>query len=154
VCLGFDVIVGFPGETDEEFAQTLALLESLEFTYLHVFPYSPRKGTRAFAMEGRVADAEIKRRGAVLRTLARAKREAFYRSHVGQTVTVLAERFLNEGAGAQKRLVRARTANYIEVDLEWQGSLPVTQIPVRLVGWDGERLTAEVLTTQAVENNQ
>jgi threonylcarbamoyladenosine tRNA methylthiotransferase MtaB len=154
VCLGFDVIVGFPGETEAEFNETLALLEALDFCYLHVFPYSPRKGTRAFEMEGRVADVEIKRRGAVLRTLAREKREAFYRSHVGQTTTVLAERFLNEGAGAQKRLVRARTANYIEVDLEWQGSLPVTQIPVRLVGWDGERLTAEVLTTRAVENNQ
>lgn len=154
VCLGFDVIVGFPGETQAEFDETLTLLESLEFSYLHVFPYSPRKGTRAFGMDGRVADAEIKRRGKALRALAHKKREAFYRKHVGQTAAVLAERFVNDDVDAQERVVRARTANYIEVELPWRGPLPVTQIPVRLVGWDGERLTAEALTTQALENNQ
>jgi threonylcarbamoyladenosine tRNA methylthiotransferase MtaB len=87
--LGADVIVGFPGETEDEFQQTVDLLTGLPLAYLHVFTYSPRTGTPAAAMPGQL-DHEVKiARNHVLRALSEAKRAAFARSVVGQTLEVV-----------------------------------------------------------------
>jgi threonylcarbamoyladenosine tRNA methylthiotransferase MtaB len=87
--LGADVLVGFPGETEDDFAATVALVEALPFTYLHVFPYSPRRGTEAAGCPDRVPTAEVSRRAAVMRALGEAKAEAFRRALVGRVEEVL-----------------------------------------------------------------
>src|SRR5207237_3483358 len=87
--LGGDVIAGFPGETEQDAAATEALIDALPFTYLHVFPYSERRGTEAADRPGRVERATIARRAARLRALGAAKSAAFRRSLVGRTDDVL-----------------------------------------------------------------
>jgi threonylcarbamoyladenosine tRNA methylthiotransferase MtaB len=89
--LGADVIVGFPGESDEDFAETRALVEELPFTYLHVFPYSTREETHAASLDGRVHSTVKAERSQVLREIARAKGEAYRRSRVGQAAEIVVE---------------------------------------------------------------
>jgi threonylcarbamoyladenosine tRNA methylthiotransferase MtaB len=89
--LGADVIVGFPGETDEQFDQTYGFLEEHPFTYLHIFPFSPRPGTSALRLPARVASSEISRRARVLKELDRAKRLAFRKKHIGSMQRVIPE---------------------------------------------------------------
>ena len=85
VAIGADVIVGFPEEGEREFEETLAFVEALPITHLHVFRYSPRPGTRSaeVALERPTASGAIRRRAERLRALGEAKREAFERSLVG-----------------------------------------------------------------------
>src|SRR5262245_2301452 len=87
--LGADVIAGFPGETDGDFADTMALVDALPFSYLHVFPYSPRKGTEATRLPGSLDPRTIARRSRALREAAGAKREAFRRGLIGRVEEVL-----------------------------------------------------------------
>ncbi len=89
--LGADVIVGFPGETDRHFAHTVQLVEALPLSYLHVFPYSPRPGTRAAAMEGRIVGETLKKRTRMLRDLGRRKKRTFQERFVGAVLEVLVE---------------------------------------------------------------
>lgn len=91
LAVGADVLVGFPGETDACFLSTYCLLESLPLAYLHVFSFSPRPGTRAAVMKGRVPPAVIRIRSALLRQLDRAKRLAFMGRFVGTVRPVLLE---------------------------------------------------------------
>jgi len=117
--LGADVIVGHPGERDEDFDATMALVGSLPFSYLHVFPYSDRKGTEAARRPGHVPAPIIRQRGARLRALAREMNLAFRRRMVGQRrdVVVLAERERETG-----RLL-GLTGNYVEVVFDGPGDL-------------------------------
>ena len=126
ICLGFDVIVGFPGESGDDFRETVELLESLPVAYLHVFPFSPRKGTRAYTMGGRVPEAEVGRRARVLRELSARKREAFWQSHGGRILPALAEGTAGDG------WLRLRTRNYIPVRAPWDGEPPGHEVLVRL----------------------
>jgi threonylcarbamoyladenosine tRNA methylthiotransferase MtaB len=87
--LGADVLVGFPGETEADFRATVSLVEALPFTYLHVFPYSPRNGTDAATRADRVDAATLTRRAAVMRTLGATKAAAFRRSLGGRVEEVL-----------------------------------------------------------------
>lgn len=89
--LGTDLMVGFPGESDAQFANTLAAATDLPFSYLHVFAYSERPGTAAAKMAAAVPPATIKSRSKTLAELSRAKRLAFYQRYVGRTVEVLFE---------------------------------------------------------------
>ena len=107
VCLGADVLVGLPGEDENAFEETKALLKGLPISYLHVFPYSPRPGTRAAAMTGRPDGKTVKQRAARLRELGRVKREAFWQSQVGQTLR-----------GVTEQDGRARSDNYCLVKLD------------------------------------
>ncbi len=126
ICLGFDVIVGFPGESEEDFRDTVELLESLPVAYLHVFPFSPRRGTRAYTMGGRVPEAEVGRRARVLRDLSARKREAFWRGQIGRVGRALAEGAAGEG------WLRLRTRNYVPVRARWEGEPPGHEVLVRL----------------------
>jgi threonylcarbamoyladenosine tRNA methylthiotransferase MtaB len=110
LALGCDVIAGFPGESAEEFAETLALLEALPVSYLHVFPFSARPGTLAAGMPGQVSAAEKARRAAALRQLANRKRKAFYQSRVGSTVEVVLE-----GRDRMTGLLKGLSDNYVPV---------------------------------------
>ncbi|EKY21677.1 tRNA methylthiotransferase YqeV [Capnocytophaga sp. oral taxon 326 str. F0382] len=87
-CIGVDVIVGFPGETDEHFLETYHFLNELDISYLHVFTYSERDNTEAVLMDGVVPDAVRAKRSKMLRGLSAKKRNAFYESQLGKEKTV------------------------------------------------------------------
>ncbi len=91
LALGTDVIAGFPGETESNFTNTVELIESVPFAYLHVFPYSDRPGTAASAMKGKVPADIVNRRAAVLRETGARKRRAFAESYIGKPLSVLIE---------------------------------------------------------------
>ena len=91
IAVGIDVIVGFPGETESAFTNTLRLVEGLPVSYLHVFPYSKRPGTPAAAMPDQVPDTEKKRRAERMRDVGIAKRRAFAERFIGTPLTVLIE---------------------------------------------------------------
>ncbi|NOZ61102.1 MAG: tRNA (N(6)-L-threonylcarbamoyladenosine(37)-C(2))-methylthiotransferase MtaB [Calditrichaeota bacterium] len=108
--LGTDVIVGFPGETEEHFQNTVEIIESLPFTYLHVFSYSVRPGTAAAKFSEQVDSETIKRRSETLRKIGKQKKQEFYRSFVGKTVRVLWETKTEDGwmTGLTAEYVRAK----------------------------------------------
>jgi threonylcarbamoyladenosine tRNA methylthiotransferase MtaB len=109
--LGTDLMVGFPGEGEREFANTKSLLADLPFTYCHVFSFSKRPGTAAARMTNRVRSATAKERSRTLVELARAKRLAFYQQRVGRTVQVLFETRDSDGRWT------GLTGNYIRTGL-------------------------------------
>ena len=87
-----DLIAGFPGESDEEFAETMEFLKKCEFSYVHCFPYSARPGTKAAAMEGQISREEKERRVMLARALTTQMQRTYLKSCVGQTLPVLFER--------------------------------------------------------------
>jgi threonylcarbamoyladenosine tRNA methylthiotransferase MtaB len=111
LCLGADVIAGFPGETDEKFEQTLQLIDTLPLSYLHVFPFSRRNGTPASQFSDQVREATIRERAETLRTLGKKKRRAFYESYLGRALSVLVEDRRDKRTGMWKGLSR----NYIPI---------------------------------------
>jgi threonylcarbamoyladenosine tRNA methylthiotransferase MtaB len=107
--IGADLIVGFPGETDDDHHATLALVEQLPFTYLHVFAYSERPGTAAAKLTGEVPPAVMKERSRELRALGAKKNAAFRTAHIGKTLHVLT---LNKQFAAE---TEALSDNYLKV---------------------------------------
>ncbi len=108
-CIGVDVIVGFPGETEEKFLETYNFLAELPISYLHVFTYSERDNTEAVEMEGVVPIAERKRRNKMLRILSEKKKMAFYQTQIGKTLPVLWEHEEKNG------MMYGFTDNYVRV---------------------------------------
>jgi threonylcarbamoyladenosine tRNA methylthiotransferase MtaB len=111
--IGVDVLVGFPGESDAAFENTFELIDSLPVSYLHVFPFSPRKSTPAYSMPEKVKDPLIKARAARMRALGEMKRQRFYDTLSGRTVEVLVEGAVDAAIG----LYRGRTSNYVPVNI-------------------------------------
>ena len=109
--LGADVIAGFPGEREEDFEESVNLIRSLPLTYLHVFPFSPRPGTRANAMANQVPAPERDRRAEVLRELGREKTLAFHERHLGRTVRAL----IQGQPGRRRGATHGLTGNYLTV---------------------------------------
>lgn len=112
-CIGCDVIVGFPGETESEFLETYRFINELDISYLHVFTYSERPGTPAIYMEGAVPVSERKRRNKMLRILSEKKQHAFYKINEGRTVNVLWEHENRNG------IMEGYSENYIRVKAEY-----------------------------------
>jgi threonylcarbamoyladenosine tRNA methylthiotransferase MtaB len=112
--IGTDVIAGFPGETEADHAATLAFIESLPFTYLHVFSYSKRPGTAAASLPDQLPGATIKRRARELRALAEKKSIAFRRSQMGRTLRVLT---LRPKEDPSSNTTPALSSNYLSVHL-------------------------------------
>ncbi len=108
-CIGVDVIVGFPGETEEKFLETYKFLSELPISYLHVFTYSERDNTEAVKMEGVVPISERKKRNKMLRILSEKKKMAFYQSQIGKTLPVLWEHEEKNG------MMFGFTDNYVKV---------------------------------------
>ena len=108
-CIGVDVIVGFPGETDELFLETYNFLNELNISYLHVFTYSERANTRAVELEGVVPMKKRNERSKMLRILSEKKRRKFYEENLGETFTVLFEEDVENG------MMHGFTENYIRV---------------------------------------
>lgn len=111
--IGVDVIVGFPGETEELFMETYNFLNELPITYLHVFTYSERENTEAAEMEGVVPIPERKRRNKMLRILSEKKKMAFYQTQLGKTLPVLWEHENKDGK------IFGFTENYVRVQKDF-----------------------------------
>ena len=129
-CIGVDVIVGFPGETQELFLETYNFLNQLEVSYLHVFTYSERENTPAATMDGVVPKNIRAKRSKMLRGLSAKKRRAFYESQLGNTLTVLFEGENKQG------YIHGFTQNYVKVKHPWNPELVNTLKEVTLLEID------------------
>jgi threonylcarbamoyladenosine tRNA methylthiotransferase MtaB len=116
-CIGVDVIVGFPGESDQHFLDTYAFLVDLPVSYLHVFSYSERPNTPAAEMKNQVSKTIKNKRSKMLRTLSAKKRHAFYESQLQKTKTILFEAENKEG------YIQGFTENYVKVRAPWDPAL-------------------------------
>ena len=133
-CIGVDVIVGFPGETDELFLDTYNFLNELDISYLHVFTYSERDNTEAAEMENVVPKNIRSKRSKMLRSLSVKKRRAFYESQIGTTRTVLFESENKEG------YIHGFTENYVKVKSPWNPEFVNTLHKIKLTKIDEEGL--------------
>jgi len=131
-CIGVDVIVGFPGETDEDFLETYHFLNEMDISYLHVFTYSERDNTLAAAMEEAVPQRVRQKRSRMLRALSVKKRRAFYESQLGSVSTVLFEGENKAG------YIHGFTENYVKVRAPWNPELVNTLHRIRLQEIDKE----------------
>ncbi|HAR98738.1 MAG TPA: tRNA (N(6)-L-threonylcarbamoyladenosine(37)-C(2))-methylthiotransferase MtaB [Syntrophus sp. (in: bacteria)] len=139
--VGVDVLAGFPGESENAFLRTVALLEALPVAYLHVFPYSRRPGTAAADLPGQVPEAEKKNRCETLRALSQRKRQAFAERFVGRTLSVLIEDKRDPATG----LKRGFSENYIPVLVEGgPGAAARRIVPVRTERASAGRLFGRV----------
>jgi len=138
VGLGADVMVGFPGETDEEFGQTAGLIERVPLMMLHVFAYSPRRGTEAYAMKGAIPKNVKKERSAFLKNIASAKNESARLAMVGKTLDVLVEN--SRGADG---FLKGFSDNYFPVRLEGPDTLMNSIVSVRITASGNGRLEGE-----------
>ena len=116
-CIGVDVIVGFPGESDQHFLDTYTFLVDLPVSYLHVFSYSARPNTRAAGMKNQVSKTIKNKRSKMLRGLSAKKRHAFYESQLQKTKTILFEAENKEG------YIQGFTENYVKVRMPWDPAL-------------------------------
>lgn len=132
--LGADVITGFPGETDEDHAQTRALIEELPYTYLHVFPFSPRDGTTAAAMPDPVPQRVAAERSRELRELAQRKGRAYRESRVGGRAVIV----LEGGAGT------ALTEDYLRVRVVGSGQPSASTLHPAVLEGSGDELCARL----------
>ena len=132
-CIGVDVIVGFPGETDEAFLETYNYLNELDISYLHVFTYSERPNTEAIHFDAIVPKHIRTKRSKMLRGLSVKKRRAFYESQLNQEHTVLFESENKEG------YIYGFTENYVKVKTPWNPGLVNTlhDIVLTEIGLDG-----------------
>ncbi|HLZ16232.1 MAG TPA: MiaB/RimO family radical SAM methylthiotransferase, partial [Cyclobacteriaceae bacterium] len=131
-CIGADVIVGFPGETHEDFLETYQFLNELEISYLHVFTYSERENTLAATMPGSVAGQARNERSRMLHILSDKKRGAFYTSNLGRELTVLFENDVEDGK------MHGFTENYIRVSAKYDPILINELKKVRLASLSGK----------------
>ncbi|MEO0058792.1 MAG: Threonylcarbamoyladenosine tRNA methylthiotransferase MtaB [Bacteroidota bacterium] len=144
-CIGVDVIVGFPGESDENFLETYHFLNDLDISYLHVFTYSERENTEAATMPNPVAINIRNKRSKMLRGLSVKKRRAFYESQIGKTKTVLFETENKEG------YIHGFTENYVKIRIPWNPELANTLQPIKLTNIDDDGcVRAEILERQLV----
>ena len=142
--IGVDVIVGFPGETMEDFELTYSFLARLSPAFLHIFPYSSRPGTPAAAFEGQVAETEKKRRVEQLSALCHKLHKAFYERHINYSDTVLFE------STRKNNKMFGYTRNYLRVETPYQSALVGQIVPVRTTGLT-DKGTMEV---QLIMNNE
>jgi len=137
ICIGTDIIAGFPGETDAEFDETYRFLDELPLAYLHVFPFSMRPGTPAATMKQQVHSRVIKERAEALRLLSERKNHAYAARFVGRDLQVLVQR----DAGGRKGLSR----NYLPVLVEGGENLVNSEVTVRITGIQGGELRGSLV---------
>jgi len=126
--IGVDVMIGFPGETEDAFENTYAIIDELPVSYLHVFPFSPRNGTPANRYPNKVTPNIIKARSHKMRKLGNAKRSEFYNKFIGKKIKVLIE----GNRDASKGLLRGLSSNYVPVVLKGKDELKNTIVQVKI----------------------
>ncbi|MBX2960419.1 MAG: tRNA (N(6)-L-threonylcarbamoyladenosine(37)-C(2))-methylthiotransferase MtaB [Flavobacteriales bacterium] len=146
-CIGVDVIVGFPNETEEDFLETYQFLNELPVSYLHVFTYSERQNTTANKMTEVVPKEERSKRSKMLHILSEKKRRQFYAEHIGKTYSVLFESENHEG------FLHGFTANYIKIKTPYQKELENTIQEVKLSHVDAEGIVEGILSLSLTSNN-
>ena len=144
-CIGVDVIVGFPGETEEHFLETYHFLNALDISYLHVFTYSERDNTAAAEMHGVVPKNVRSKRSKMLRGLSVKKRRAFYESQLGSIRNVLFEGENKEG------YIHGFTENYVKVKFPWNPELVNTIHQIKLTEIDEDGLVRFTFALNTVE---
>lgn len=138
--IGADVIVGFPGETETDFEETLNFLDSLPLSYLHVFTFSERPGTRASRMTEKISREEKERRSRMLIDLSQRKHDKFLNLNIGKTEFVLFEKIRTGD------LITGYTGNYIRVEHPWQTGLAGEIRKARLKSISADnRMTIEII---------
>lgn len=143
VCIGADVIVGFPGETDEEFNKTLNFIKDLPISYLHVFSYSERENTPAINFEGVVSKQTRAYRSKQLRILSNKLQRAFYQKYLNTEHTALFEQDNRDG------MIYGFTDNYIKVKLPFNSDICRTKKRIKLLEIDTDGIMkARLLTTK------
>ena len=146
VAIGADVIAGFPGESEGDHAATLAFIEALPFTYLHVFSYSKRPGTKAASLSTQVPGAVIKRRARELRALGERKAAAFRQSQMGRDLRVLT---LHPSEAHSSTQTPALSTNYLRLLVD--GVFPANQwLDVKPSGCEGNSLVGQVSELDSV----
>ena len=130
--IGVDVIVGFPGETDEMFLETYDFIKKLDVSYLHVFSYSERENTKAIELNGVVPKTTRNKRSKLLRLLSASKKSRFYKQHIGGDYNVLFESKNKNG------FIEGYTENYIRVRKNWNKNLVGKIQKVRIEKVDSE----------------
>jgi threonylcarbamoyladenosine tRNA methylthiotransferase MtaB len=136
-CIAADVIVGFPGETGEDFDDTWNFIKNLDISYLHVFTYSERPGTKALQMEGKVDEREKRRRSKLLHELSEIKKTSFYSQQIGKTEQVLWE------SDNIKGFMHGFTGNYVKVRTSYDATLINKITTVKIVAVNSDE-TCEV----------
>jgi threonylcarbamoyladenosine tRNA methylthiotransferase MtaB len=137
--IGADVIAGFPGESEDEFNETLQLIEDLPFSDLHVFPYSSRKGTKAAAMPGQVPGNVITKRAGLLRECAARKKAAFLAQQLGRELQVLVQGY-DDASGVCNGISR----NYVTVRFAGHSGMINTEQLVKVDGVAGEHVSGVI----------
>lgn len=144
VCIGADVIVGFPGETDKEFNTTFNFIKTLPISYLHVFSYSERENTMAINLEKKVSKKTKKERSEKLRILSKKLRRAFYQKNLNTKHNALFEQKNNEG------MLYGFTENYIKVKVPFDQKICRTKQKIRLLKIDNDG----VMISSIITNNK
>ncbi|HDM90231.1 MAG TPA: radical SAM protein, partial [candidate division WOR-3 bacterium] len=134
--LGTDVIAGYPAETEEDFLETVELLERIPFSYLHVFEFSPRRGTEAFSLK-EIHPAERKRRVKILLEIRSRKMREYREKFVGKKLQVIAEKVKNG-------VLEGTSENYLRIRFEGPESLLGEIVDVTVTGIDENMLTGTV----------
>jgi threonylcarbamoyladenosine tRNA methylthiotransferase MtaB len=141
--LGLDILVGYPGETAQDFEATLTLVETLPVAYLHVFPFSPRPGTQAQTLR-RLPGQEVQHRARAMRKLAQDRKAAFYQGQVGQVGEVMVEGPIPGRPGWLKGL----SANYLRVVLSGPPAWQNRRVGVRFLEVREGQMVGEVITSE------
>ena len=141
VSITTDVIVGFPGETDEEFNETYEFLKRIALTKTHVFKYSPRKGTRAENMPNQVDGTKKDERSKKLIELNKINEEAFGRKYIGEILDVLFEEEVGEGTG----IYTGYTRNYIKVNAKSKCDISGKILNVKIDSFEGEIARGDII---------
>ena len=126
--IGVDTLIGFPGETEKAFENTYSLIDELAVTYLHVFPFSARKGTPASSYPQQVDSKTIKARCKKMRSLGQVKKKDFHKKFTGKTIEILIEEKRDRFTG----LLKGITSNYIPVHVNGDDNLKNTLVQVRI----------------------
>lgn len=141
-CIGADVIVGFPGESEKHFETTYNFISDLPISYLHVFTYSERPNTDAVNLPGKVPIEERHKRSEMLRNLGLRKKMAFYRQMVGKEFDVLWESEVKDGK------MFGFTRNYVKVGVPYNPSLVNKIVPVKVVGVENLVAIGEIIVEE------
>lgn len=143
-CIGVDVIIGFPGETEEDFLETYSFLNELDISYLHVFTYSERPNTLAINMNNSVPKNERSKRSKMLRSLSEKKRRYFYKQFIGSEMDVLFEKDIEAGK------IHGFTNNYIRVAIDYSPEFINKILPVKLLDVNANGIMKGKLTEKAI----
>lgn len=138
--IGADVIAGFPGESEDEFNETLQLIEELPFSDLHVFPYSSRPGTKAAKMPGQMPPQVIKERAEQLRKIASEKKRRFLAHQVGAELQALVQGFNDDS-----RTCNGITRNYVTVTFAGTREMINSEHTVKVVSFTGDQVTGTLV---------